>query len=140
MWPRPRVPRSAFLLGIEAAGGAHLAPSEAPPPAPCLLPPVSCPLPPGGERRLVLRGPSFTSTGDSVPYHVFLAGGGEDSREVTHDGAELVLDSDGAVLADVSPGCRLLAKQPGKLVVRARYMERTSNAVSAAHFNRLKCC
>jgi hypothetical protein len=81
-----------------------------------------------GESRLVLNGPSQTTELAEVEYRAELVGG-HVPRDVTDNGAVLVLDPDQQSLAEVRPGCNLIAKQPGTINVRARYNELISNVL-----------
>ncbi len=93
----------------------------------------------GGE--LVLRGPSQTTEGAESGFRVELVSG-SNVQDVTGE-ASLVLDVDDAQRAELQPGCRLLAKQPGVVNVRARHAGQVSNAIRlrinplAANFRRL---
>ena len=98
---------------------------------------------PVGETRLVLIGPSQSTVRALVNFRVELTEGSL-SRDVTNDGAVLVLDPDEQARAKVLPGCTLTAEMPGRIHVRARYKELISNVVQlgidpvAAAFERLE--
>ncbi|MCY2987395.1 MAG: hypothetical protein NTY19_05955 [Planctomycetota bacterium] len=83
---------------------------------------------PGGEAQLVLTGPSRTTKDAEVDFRVELEDG-SGRRDVTQNGAQLVVDQDQEPLIERRPGCRLRAVQPGTVNVRARYGDRNSNAV-----------
>lgn len=78
--------------------------------------------------ELVLTGPSQTTELAEVEYRAELVGGPV-PRDVTDDGAKLVLDLDQQSLAEVQPGCNLIAKSRGTINVRARYNELISNVL-----------
>ena len=78
--------------------------------------------------ELVLTGPSQTTELAEVEYRAELVGGPV-PRNVTDDGAKLVLDLDHQSLAEVQPGCNLIAKSRGTINVRARYNELISNVL-----------
>ena len=78
--------------------------------------------------RLELSGPSVTTVGGDVAFHVdLLSDGGV--QDVTHDGATLVLGSGDDALATIRPGCRLEAVRPGTATLHARH----GNLVSGSH-------
>jgi hypothetical protein len=70
------------------------------------------------DLRLALSGPSRTSVGAEVQFKVVLTSDAG-SKDVTHDDVGLVMDRDQLNLAEVEPGCVILAKSPGTLTVRA---------------------
>jgi hypothetical protein len=76
--------------------------------------------------RLVLTGPTRVTVGSPGQFRVELRD--VDGRDVTNDGATLVLDADQESLATLKPGCVLAGKAPGALTVRARYKDQVSNA------------
>ncbi len=78
--------------------------------------------------NLVLRGPSRVIEGTEVPFHVSLQTG-DGGRDVTNDGAELVLTAGDEQYADVRPGCRFLALKPGTVRLRARRENLMSNTL-----------
>ncbi|MCA9067450.1 MAG: hypothetical protein KDA84_00905, partial [Planctomycetaceae bacterium] len=77
--------------------------------------------------ELELRGPSRTTEGAEVPYHVHLVDGGN-TVEVTNN-ATLVLAVGDEEFAEVQPGSRLIAKKPGTVNVSARYDGLISNTI-----------
>jgi len=99
--------------------------------------------PPDGSARLVLSGPEHTTVGATAQFQIMLESD-QDERDVTSDGAVLVLDRDQAEYGDVSPGGMLVAKFPGTINVKARYKDQISNAVrlridnAATQFEELK--
>jgi len=80
----------------------------------------------GKGSRLVLTGPSRTTVGSDARYRVEVVGAGS-PRDVTNDGASLVLDHGQESRADLQPGCRVIARRPGTVNVRARHRDRISN-------------
>jgi len=84
--------------------------------------------PPSGAATLELTGPSRTTAPAEVNYRAELVDG-SGRQDVTHTGAELVIDRDQAALAEERPGCALQAKAPGTVNVRARYQDLVSNLV-----------
>lgn len=84
--------------------------------------------PPSGQAALELTGPSRTTAPAEVNYRAELVDS-SGRRDVTHTGAELVIDRDQAALAEERPGCALQAKAPGTVHVRARYQGLVSNAI-----------
>lgn len=83
---------------------------------------------PPPQLKLLLTGPSQTCVGSEVNYRVELVGEGY-RKDVTNEGAELVLNRDQAGLAEIKPGCILAAKNPGTIPVRARHQDLNSNVV-----------
>ncbi len=81
----------------------------------------------GIDSGLELRGPSSTSEGSEVSFRVDVVDGST-GREVTND-ATLVLAAGDERLAELEPGCRLIANQPGVVTVRARYNGMVSNTI-----------
>lgn len=79
------------------------------------------------ESDLELRGPTVTSEGTEVAYRVDLVDGAS-GQEVTNE-ATLVLAVGDDEFAELQPGCRLIAKKPGTVNVRARYDGRISNTI-----------
>ena len=94
------------------------------------------------EAELELTGPTRTTEGSEVGFRVRLVSGGS-AQEVTND-STLVLDAGDEQLAQLEPGCRLIALKPGRVNVRARYGGRISNSIPlridplAADFDRLE--
>jgi hypothetical protein len=99
-------------------------------------------VPLSNESGLELRGPSSTTEGSEVAFRVDVVDGST-GRDVTND-ATLVLAVGDERLAELQPGCRLIAKQPGTVTVRARYNGMVSNTIPlrinplAANFRELE--
>ena len=91
---------------------------------------------------LELSGPTETTVGSEVGFRVNLVNGGA-GQDVTNDAA-LVLAPGDEHFADLKTGCRLIAKDPGVLNLRARYNGMISNTFQlrinplAASFQRLE--
>ncbi len=91
---------------------------------------VESPPPPTPENsRLVLKGPSRGTVGAPLEFHVELDGD-ERTRDVTHDGASLVLNAGQSRIASLEPGCVLVPSQAGTIQLKARYKDLVSNALS----------
>lgn len=82
----------------------------------------------GKQPELVLAGPSRTTVNATVNFRIELVAP-SGTREVTSEGAALVLDRDQESLATVSSGGALLAKKPGTVNVKARYKDLVSAPV-----------
>ena len=91
----------------------------------------SPPPPTPKDSRLVLKGPSRGTIGAPLDFRVELDGGGT-TRDVTHDGAALVLNADQIPMATIEPGCILVPKQPGVIRIKARFKDAVSNALAVA--------
>jgi len=97
------------------------------------------------QARLVLSGPSQTTLGATAEFTVQLVGDAG-ARDVTSDGANLVLDRESAHsgLAEILPGGRLVSKKKGVANVKARYQDLISDPVmlridpAAGKFDRLE--
>jgi hypothetical protein len=79
-------------------------------------------------RELLLTGPAQNTVGATAQFRVELIGP-DGSRDVTSDGASLVLDRDQQPLATVSPGGVVVGNQPGSVSVKARYRDLISAPV-----------
>lgn len=79
------------------------------------------------QSGLELRGPTSTTEGSEVEFRVDVVDGST-GQDVTSD-ATLVLAVGDERFAELQPGCKLIAKQPGNVTVRARYNGMVSNTI-----------
>ncbi|HEV7283119.1 MAG TPA: hypothetical protein VGN57_23130 [Pirellulaceae bacterium] len=92
-------------------------------------PRASSPAVAASREELILLGPSRTTVGAETSYRVHLSRSGSRS-DVTDDGASLVLDLDQREVAEVLPGGRLRALQPGTVTIRAQRRDLISAPIS----------
>ncbi len=80
------------------------------------------------DAELVLAGPTATNVGATVQFAVELLSD-SGSKDVTSDGASLVVDRDQASLVDFAPGGTVVGKKPSTVRIKARYKDLISAPV-----------
>lgn len=79
--------------------------------------------------ELIVAGPSTTTVGATAQFTVELLTA-DGSKDVTSDGASLVVDRDQANLVDLAPGGSVVGKSPSTVSITARYKDLISAPVT----------
>ena len=79
-----------------------------------------------GQNRLVLSGPSRGKVGGPLRFRVELDDGTQ-TKDITNQGATLVLQADQASAAKTQAGCTLIPSSAGTFQLKARYKDLISN-------------